>query len=78
MSSVRVSAREFNDRFEREAHHFRAQSSQHLHAVRLKQGPLPLDKAMSYAIQIADARAKGVVRWRPPLTTEVPWHTMAL
>src|SRR5690242_11280786 len=83
--AIKVSAREFNDRFEREA---RAISSLNhpnvctLYDVGpnylvmefvegdalskiLQQGPLPLDKALQYAVQIVDAlaaaHAKGVI-----------------
>src|SRR5512142_3067573 len=83
--AIKVSSREFNDRFEREA---RAISTlnhpnictlydvgpnylvmEHIEGETLSKiigrGPLPLDKALSYAVQIVDAlaaaHAKGVI-----------------
>ncbi|MBZ5677322.1 MAG: protein kinase [Acidobacteriia bacterium] len=83
--AIKVSAREFNDRFEREARAISALNHPNictLHDVGpnylvmeyiegetlskiIERGPLPLDKALSYAVQIVDAlaaaHAKGVI-----------------
>ena len=83
--AIKVSSREFNDRFEREAHAISTLNHPNictLHDVGpnylvmeyiegetlskiIERGPLPLDKALSYAVQIVDAlaaaHAKGVI-----------------
>ena len=83
--AIKVSAREFNDRFEREARAISTLNHPNictLHDVGpnylvmeyiegdplskiIEQGPLPLDKALGYAVQIVDAlaaaHAKGVI-----------------
>ena len=83
--AIKVSSREFNDRFEREARAISALNHPNictLHDVGpnylvmeyiegetlskiIGRGPLPLDKALSYAVQIVDAlaaaHAKGVI-----------------
>jgi len=83
--AIKVSSREFNDRFEREAHAISTLNHPNictLHDVGpnylvmeyiegetlskiIERGPLPLDKALAYAIQIVDAlaaaHAKGVI-----------------
>jgi serine/threonine protein kinase len=83
--AIKVSSREFNDRFEREARAISALNHPNictLHDVGpnylvmeyiegetlsklIERGPLPLDKALSYAVQIVDAlaaaHAKGVI-----------------
>src|ERR1700704_4430690 len=83
--AIKVSSREFNDRFEREAHAISTLNHPNictLHDVGpnylvmeyiegetlskiIERGPLPLDKALGYAIQIVDAlaaaHAKGVI-----------------
>ncbi|MBZ5632126.1 MAG: serine/threonine-protein kinase [Acidobacteriia bacterium] len=83
--AIKVSSREFNDRFEREARAISTLNHPNictLHDIGpnylvmeyiegdllskiIEQGPLPLDKALSYAVQIVDAlaaaHAKGVI-----------------
>ncbi len=83
--AIKVSAREFNDRFEREARAISALNHPNictLHDIGpnylvmeyiegeplskiIERGPLPLDKALAYAIQIVDAlaaaHAKGII-----------------
>jgi len=83
--AIKVSSREFNDRFEREAHAISTLNHPNictLHDVGpnylvmeyiegqtlskiIERGPLPLDKALAYAVQIVDAlaaaHAKGVI-----------------
>ena len=83
--AIKVSSREFNDRFEREARAISALNHPNictLHDVGpnylvmefiegellsriIERGPLPLDKALSHAVQIVDAlaaaHAKGVI-----------------
>ncbi len=83
--AIKVSSREFNDRFEREAHAISTLNHPNictLHDVGpnylvmeyiegetllkiIERGPLPLDKALTYAVQIVDAlaaaHAKGVI-----------------
>src|ERR1044071_2020818 len=83
--AIKVSSREFNDRFEREARAISALNHPNictLHDVGpnylvmeyiegetlskiIERGPLPLDKALAYAVQIVDAlaaaHAKGVI-----------------
>jgi serine/threonine protein kinase len=83
--AIKISAREFSDRFEREAHAISSHNHPNICTLYdvgpnflvmefvegdtlshlIKQGPMPLEKVLQYAIQIADAlsaaHTKGII-----------------